>query len=305
MSAHIENYSHLAALARRLAGGEGIIQSPVGGVKLVCLTQGYPRVPVMYDPCIIIVLQGSKVGYSGGKVYRYDANNYLVLSVPLPFECETIASPEEPLISISISVDITMLQEVLMAIGDGELAKPNSRSSCINSIALTEELLCATERLLDTMSKPLDARVLGPHIVREIVYYVLCGGQGDALQALANRHTHFSQIAKSIRRIQEEYAENITIEALAQEINMSVSAFHHNFKAVTSNSPLQYLKSYRLHKARMLMLSEGAKASSAAMKVGYESASQFSREFKRMFGHTPLDEINRLRENRMTYMAEG
>ena len=117
------------------------------------------------------------------------------------------------------------------------------------------------------------------------------------MQALVNRHTHFSQITKSLRRIEAQYADNLSVEILASEVNMSVSAFHHNFKAVTSTSPLQYLKTYRLHKARMMMMYDGLKASSAALQVGYESASQFSREFKRYFGVTPSDEIARLRES--------
>lgn len=107
------------------------------------------------------------------------------------------------------------------------------------------------------MAKPLDARVLGPQIVREILYYVLRGACGASLQELVNRHTHFSQIAKALRRIENQYAESLNVEQLAGEVNMSVSAFHHNFKAVTNTSPLQYVKSYRLHKARLLMVHDG------------------------------------------------
>ncbi|WP_016679942.1 helix-turn-helix transcriptional regulator, partial [Yersinia pestis] len=111
------------------------------------------------------------------------------------------------------------------------------------------------------------------------------------------RHGHFNQITKTLRRIENHFADNLSVEQLAAEVNMSVSAFHHNFKAVTNTSPLQYLKSYRLHRARMMMLHDGLKASTAAIKVGYESASQFSREFKRYFGHTPSEGVAKQRIN--------
>ena len=161
---------------------------------------------------------------------------------------------------------------------------------------LDEDILCASERLLDVMDKPLRAKVLGPQIIREILFFILTSENGGALQALVNRHTHFSQITKALRKIENHYAETLSVEQLASDVNMSVSAFHHNFKAVTSTSPLQYLKNYRLHKARAMMIYDGVKASSAAISVGYESASQFSREFKRYFGVTPSDEIARMRE---------
>jgi len=132
-------------------------------------------------------------------------------------------------------------------------------------------------------------------IIREILYYVLTGPCGGALLALVSRQTHFSLISRVLKRIENKYTENLSVEQLAAEANMSVSAFHHNFKSVTSTSPLQYLKNYRLHKARMMIIHDGMKASAAAMRVGYESASQFSREFKRYFGVTPGEDAARMR----------
>ena len=124
---------------------------------------------------------------------------------------------------------------------------------------------------------------------------LLLGPGGGALLALVSRQTHFSLISRVLKRIESQYTENLSVDQLAAEANMSVSAFHHNFKSVTSTSPLQYLKTYRLHKARMLMIHDGMKASAAAMRVGYESASQFSREFKRYFGVTPGEDASRIR----------
>ncbi len=220
-------------------------------------------------------------------MFRYDANEYLLLTVPLPFECETYATSEVPLAGLRLNFDILQLQELLMDIGEDEHFQPSMAASGINSATLSEEILCAAERLLDVMERPLDARILGKQIIREILYYVLTGPCGGALLALVSRQTHFSLISRVLKRIENKYTENLSVEQLAAEANMSVSAFHHNFKSVTSTSPLQYLKNYRLHKARMMIIHDGMKASAAAMRVGYESASQFSREFKRYFGVTP------------------
>jgi len=208
---------------------------------------------------------------------------YLLPTVPLPFECETYATSEVPLAGLRLNVDILQLQELLMDIGEDEHFQPSMAASGINSATLSEEILCAAERLLDVMERPLDARILGKQIIREILYYVLTGPCGGALLALVSRQTHFSLISRVLKRIENKYTENLSVEQLAAEANMSVSAFHHNFKSVTSTSPLQYLKNYRLHKARMMIIHDGMKASAAAMRVGYESASQFSREFKRYF----------------------
>ncbi|MGL5388554.1 MAG: AraC family transcriptional regulator [Enterobacterales bacterium] len=288
----------MAQQALRFAAAKGYSSTSVPMVKVLYVDEYCPRQPVMYEPGIVIIFQGHKVGYCGSKMFQYDPSNYLLMTVSLPFECETFASPEQPLVGLAVNIDTQMLQDLLIDIGDDDyLMQPRGESSGVNLSPLSDEMLCATERLLDVMEKPLDARVLGPQIVRELLYYVLRGSCGASLQELVNRHTHFSQIAKALRRIENQYAENLNVEQLAYEVNMSVSAFHHNFKAVTNTSPLQYVKSYRLHKARLLMVHDGLKASTAAIRVGYESASQFSREFKRLFGTTPSDEIARLRDN--------
>ncbi|VEB95431.1 L-rhamnose operon regulatory protein rhaS [Cedecea lapagei] len=265
------------------------------GVRLLYGTRPLARTPVMYDPGIVFLFSGHKTGYLNDRVFRYDANEYLLLTVPLPFECETFATPDVPLAGMRVKVDIQQLQDLLMDIGEDDLFRPHSCTDGINSAELSEEILCATERLLDVLDRPLDARVLGKQIIREILYHVLTGPSGGALLALVSRQTHFSLISRVLRRIENQYTENLSVDQLAAEANMSVSAFHHNFKSVTSTSPLQYLKSYRLHKARMLMLHDGMKASAAAIRVGYESASQFSREFKRYFGVTPGEDMARMR----------
>jgi AraC-like DNA-binding protein len=151
----------------------------------------------------------------------------------------------------------------------------------------------------------VDAAVLGPGIVREIAYHALCGPQGGALFAMLSRSGPLAQIHAVLHRMHTRYTEPLNVARIAEEVGMSVSAFHHNFKAVTASSPLQYLKSVRLHKARMLIMHDGLGAAIAADRVGYESASQFSREFKRFFGNRPTAESKRVREIFGATAAEG
>jgi len=171
-------------------------------------------------------------------------------------------------------------------------------------VPLSELMLCAVERLIDVMDKPLHARVLGPQIVREILFHALHDGGGPALLAMASRHSQVSQIARVLRIMEQRFTENLTVEELAGEANMSVSAFHHHFKSATATSPLQYIKTLRLHRARMMMLHDGLKAGVAAGRVGYESGSQFSREYKRFFGNTPSEHAARFREGQLR-IVEG
>ncbi|WP_312774155.1 AraC family transcriptional regulator [Atlantibacter hermannii] len=286
---------HLASKVNLLKNNEDEIHALLPDIRLLYGTQPHPRTPVMYQPGIIFLFSGNKTGYLNNRVFRYDANEYLLLTVPLPFECETYATPETPLAGIRINVDVQQLQTLLMDIGEDEPFRPAQCASGINSAVLSDEILCAIERLIDVLEKPLDARILGKSIIREILYHVLMGPRGGALLALVSRQTHFSLISRVLKRIENQYTENLTVDQLALDANMSVSAFHHNFKSVTSTSPLQYIKTFRLHKARMLIVHDGMKASAAAMRVGYESASQFSREFKRYFGVTPGEDAARMR----------
>lgn len=286
--------SDLACLLRGLDLQEGIHPSRVAGVNLMHTQRSFPRVPLVYEPCVVIVAQGNKIGYLGDERYCYDRDNYLVLSVPLPFECETLATPESPLLGLSVSLQPALIQELLLQLDEpGPGAREVPRGIC--SAPITEELRNASCRLLHCLRSDTESRILGPQLVREIVFRVLQGPYGGALRNLAARHGHFSTMARVLQRIHADYAEALDIETLAREAHMSVSSFHHNFKAVTSSSPLQYLKSIRLHKARLLMAHDGERASAAALRVGYESVSQFNREFKRAFGNSPGEEVRQLR----------
>ncbi len=282
-------------LLAALTPNEGISASALDGVRLLRANHAKPRSPVMYEPSIVIVCQGRKRGFLGEQVYIYDAQQYLVLAVPLPFECETEASVDEPFLGLSIRVDLAMIAELLMALDDppgNQWAEPRG----IYATPLDRPLGDAVLRLVEALASPGEARILGPGIVREICYRVLTGVQGDAIRAALTHQQHFGRIAKALRRIHSDYCSELNVDALAREAGMSLAVFHAYFKAVTSTSPMQYVKTTRLHHARLLITHDGLNVSVAATRVGYESASQFSREFKRLFGLSPADEMRRVRE---------
>lgn len=285
--------ARLAALLAGQAGGEGFSPSRLPGVRFMRSTLHVPRTPVAYEPSIVIIAQGRKFGHLGGRTFVYDASHYLVLSVPLPFECETVGTPDRPLLGLSVNVSPGLVAEMLLqmerppAVGEPALA--------INSTRLDDGLGQAAIRLLECLRSADDARILGPQVVREITYRVLTGPLGVGLRALAAPHSHFGQITRVLHRMHADYARAFDMETLAREAGMAVSTFHAHFKAVTSSPPLQYLKTIRLHKARLFMVNDGASAAQAAGRVGYESASQFSREFKRLFGTAPAAAAAQLR----------
>ena len=294
MDGQNDNRKRLASLLNEVAVQEGIHQTLVEGVRVARHSEPRPRTPVVYEPMIVVVGQGRKRGYLGDEVYVYDPFNYLVLSVPLPVECEWEASPEEPLLLVAISVEPTMLGEILLEM-DEPLPPVSPMPRGISTTPMSEELSGAVIRLLECLKCPLDSRMLGRQTVREIVYRVLCGEQGGSLRALASRDEHFTRIARVLKHIHTEYAKPLSVESMAKRAGMSVAAFHHNFKLVTASSPLQYLKRIRLDRAKRLMAHDGYNASTAARAVGYESPSQFSREFKRLFGVTPVEEAEQTR----------
>jgi AraC-like DNA-binding protein len=242
----------------------------------------------VYEPSLIFVAQGRKTGYLGTEVFTYDPWNYLVLSVPLPLECEVAVSPRKPFLALTLKVTPALLGELLLEMDDDALSGEATPRG-IYAAPLTRALSEALIRLTECLHSDLDCRMLGPQIVREVLYRVLCGERGATLRASAARNGHFSQISTVLRRIHAGYPQELDIETLARQARMSVSTFHHKFKSVTSTSPLQYVKSIRLHRARLLLAQDGLNASTAAARVGYESASQFSREFKRFFGQSPVE----------------
>lgn len=282
----------MVELLLQLAPEEGYNMTPLPDVRLLRSNRPLERTPVLYDPGIVIVCQGTKRGWLGEQLYLYDAQHYLAVAVPVPFTMETDASEAEPLLAIYLHLDFAVLANLLLELPPPAVAAPRSMVSS----PMDARLQTSVVQFLEALSDPLDARVLGPALVREIYYRVLTGEQGHVLRAALDQQGRFGHIARAIRRIHAAYPEQLSIAMLAQEASMSAPTFHVHFKAVTGASPMQYLKSTRLHQARLLMVRAGMSASVAAATVGYDSPSQFSREFRRLFGRSPSHEATRLRE---------
>ncbi|WAH55037.1 AraC family transcriptional regulator [Pseudomonas silvicola] len=280
----------MVQLMEQLAPVEGYNLSALDDVRFLRSNRPLTRTPVLYDPGIVILCQGRKRGYLGEEVYVYDAQHYLVVSVPVPFTMETDASEAQPMLAVYMRLDLQLASELMLQV-DEAFGPSGAPPKGMYASPMDDALRASTLRFLEAMSVPADALILGPALVREIYYRILTGEQGGSLRAALNRQGHFGKVSRAIRKIHSGYHERLDVEALAQEANMSVPSFHLHFRKVTDASPMQYLKSTRLHQARLLMLRQAMSASTAAFSVGYESASQFSREFKRFFGRTPQAEV--------------
>jgi AraC-like DNA-binding protein len=280
--------AEMTALVAELALDEGMTPSLLEGVAFGRSSRSVPRTPALYEPCVLIVCQGRKRGYFGDQVIEYGAHQFMVASVPMPFEGETFATPDAPLLAIKVKFDLGVVADLVLALdaaGEQTAAGESLVSAPIDA-PLGESVL----RLLRALRSPLETRLFGASLMREVCYRVLTGPKGPALRAALAQRGHFGQIAKALHRIHVDFHQRLDIDTLAQEVHLSAAAFHAHFKTVTATSPIQYLKATRLHKARLLMIQDGVSASRASSRVGYESASQFSREFKRLFGRTPVEE---------------
>ncbi|QDQ29291.1 AraC family transcriptional regulator [Chitinimonas arctica] len=285
----------MRGLIARLAPTEGYTLTALDGVRLLRMNRSLARMPVLYEPGICFICQGSKRGFLAGEVYRYDAHHYLVLSVPMPFASEADASPEAPLLGIALSIDPAQVAELALVL-DEQAYVGDALPKPMLSTPLDERMGQTLLRLLEALASPLEAKILGPAILREIYFHVLTGQQGGVLRAALAQGGHFGRIAKALRRIHADYHGRLDVGSLARDAGMSVSAFHAHFRQVTSSTPIQYLKATRLHQARLLMIRSGMTAAAASAKVGYESTSQFSREFKRLFGRSPGAEAVQMKQ---------
>ncbi|MEN9501215.1 MAG: hypothetical protein RI964_500 [Pseudomonadota bacterium] len=252
---------------------------------------------ILYEPSICLITQGAKRVLLEEDTYVYDAHHFLITSVHLPTIVQIIeASPEKPYLGLRLKLDLREISQLMM---DSQLppsrAQQPGRGMAIGEITLP--LLTAFQRLIDLLTEPKDIPILAPLIQREIIYRLLVGDQGMRLRQIASMGSQGHQIAQAIQWLQCNFTQPLRIEDLARQVNMSTSTLHHHFRALTAKSPLQYQKWLRLNEARRLMLTENQDASTAAFEVGYESPSQFSREYNRLFGAPPLRDISHLRNS--------
>ena len=251
--------------------------------------------PATYEAGVIVIVQGRKQVEFGGKTLTYDPAHYLLTSVDLPIVSRVVAASEEmPCLALAIKLDMSIVREFLGR-EEFHLVDPVAVSTGMSIGETTVEFLSACCRLVDLLSTPQDIPFLGGLIEREIVYRILCGPEGARLRAIATHGDQSHRTAKAIAWIRANYAKPLRVEDLAQVAGMGVSTFHHHFRALTAMSPLQYQKQLRLQAARTRMLGDDIDAASVAFEVGYESASQFNREYSRFFGKPPVRDIRALR----------
>jgi AraC-like DNA-binding protein len=289
----------LAAFARQIAAlapYDGSFKLAVPGVFAVRRSKVMGQPLATYEPSLCIVAQGAKIAMLGRKIFRYDPAHMLVFSVDLPLAGQVIrASRPEPLLAIRLALDAVRIAELSRKVFPGGIARLGG-VRCIDSTRATEALVSASVRLLQASTRPADATLIVPMVIDEILIRLLQGPLGGRIAQIGRADSSVQRVARAIACIRANVTETMRIETLAKLAHMSASGFHHHFKMMTTMSPLQYQKSLRLQEARRLMLMEDLDAISAAHRVGYLSASQFSREYARMFESPPVRDISRLRQ---------
>ena len=294
-----EGRQALKALARSISRVLDRGEQAAGAVPgLMLFRQDAPTEPqsFMYEPSICMVAQGRKRVFLGEDSYVYDANNYLVSSLHMPGVVHILeASPEEPYIGLALRLD---QREIAQLVLDSRLP-PAPEQAPRRGMATGQTnapLLAAFQRLIDLAGEERDIPIMAPLIQREILYRLLTGEQGDRLRQMVSTGTRTHQIAQAIAWLSAHFRSAFSIDELAARVHMSSSTFYHHFRSMTAVSPLQFQKQLRLQEARRLMLEDGMEAATAAFEVGYESPSQFNREYNRLFGAPPLRDITSYRK---------
>jgi AraC-like DNA-binding protein len=295
---HLQSTSLQEALAQVIGSRitqPGDFSTPIPGIGFFRREHPSPPVVCMVEPSIILVARGEKRLWVGGEGYTYDTSRFLITSLDLPANSEVLAAtPEQPCLGLTLKLDLRMLTE-LIAQGGLPPTRDKAAGSSMGIGCVTPALLASFERLLALLEEPEAIPVLAPLIQREIHYRLLMSDQAAKLRQITSVDGQGYRIAKAIDWLKLHYASALRIEELAERVQMSPPTFHHHFRQLTAMSPLQYQKWLRLNEAKRLMLNEHLDVSSAAFKVGYESPSQFSREYSRLFGLPPKRDIAKLR----------
>jgi AraC-like DNA-binding protein len=273
--------------------------TPISGLTFFRREEPMPPCICLVEPSIVLVVQGEKQMLVGGEAYPYDVNHFLITSLDLPANSQIVsASPEKPCLGLVLKLDLRIMAEL---IAQGSLPLPaersNDRGAGIGLGTVTPVLLEALKRLLDLLDETGAIPVLAPLIVREIHYRLLKSDQAARLWQIASVGSQGHRVAKAIDWLKTNYTTTLRIDELAAHVQMSPSSLHQHFRQLTAMSPLQYQKWLRLNEARRLMLNEDSDAASAAFEVGYESPSQFSREYTRLFGAPPKRDIEGMRRS--------
>ena len=282
---------------RALKHADGrLTQTPVPRVTITRDSARTPMIAGIYEPMLCLVLQGSKCAIIGDRALHYDRASYFVASIEVPGACQIVeAAPDHPYLALALTLDIAVVSDIILTMPD---LPPPADGPGFGISPVTPELADAWLRLVKLFDKPADIPVMAPMLEREIIYRLLQGPYGPALRQLVVSDSRLCQIRRAIGHIRENFDKTITVEMLACIAGMSPSVFHKHFKDVTAMSPIQYQKKLRLHEARRRLLAEPGDTARVAFSVGYESATQFSREYARQFGQSPARDAGRLRGRR-------
>lgn len=289
----------LDILAQQIAGElqqDDERPGPVPGLTLFRLSTPKPAARFLYEPCISLIVQGGKDVSFGDEVHSFHAGQFLLSSIDIPtFAQVSQASVSQPYLSLTYKLDISMIREIL-SVQDIPIAPSRSAAKGLSGGTASHEMISVFSRLLALKNSPRDVPMMSGLLQRELLYRLLVGDEGARLRQISLAGSSANRLGMVLQKIKENYAAPLRIEDLANEAAMAVSTFHHQFRGMTGMSPLQYQKSLRLHVARSLMLTDSVDAATAAIRVGYESASQFNREYSRFFGSPPLRDIKALRQ---------
>ncbi|WP_213982124.1 AraC family transcriptional regulator [Sphingomonas sp. dw_22] len=267
----------------------------IGGLNLYRCTGVTPAYSTIYEPSLAVIVHGRKRVVVGDETYLYDSSRFLLTAVDMPTIASVLdASPDQPHLAIMLKLDLETARHLIADMGLAAV-EAGSMGAAIATGPATADLLDAVNRLIGLLETPQDIPILAGLIEREILYRLLTGPTGAQLRQTVSLGTQANRAARVIAWLRENYVLPVRVEALAEVAGMGVSTLHHHFRALTAMSPLQYQKHLRLHEARRLMLSEAIDAGSAALRVGYESPTQFSREYRRLFGAPPRRDIEALR----------
>jgi AraC-like DNA-binding protein len=289
----MEPIARLTDILARHAPEDGTFDTPLAGVSLLRASTPTMPMPVVYEPTLCLVAQGRKQAVLGAATYVYDAANYLVASVDLPVMGAVIeASAAEPYLCLRLDLDMTVLSDLALRHPSADTLPEDGPGLSLNRTP--PALLDAAVRLAALLDTPADADALAPLVTREILYRLLTGPGNRVVRQLARADSRLNAIARAIAWLRAHYAQGCRIDDMADIARMSRSTFHARFKAVTSMSPLEFRTQLRMQEARRLMVAEGLDAASAGYRVGYESPSQFSRDYRRLFGAPPRADIERL-----------
>ncbi len=288
-----QQQSELAALIAQNSSADGVHATVIAQLFLIRASQPTAPLHVLHEPALCIVAQGKKEVMLADELYLYGSGQYLVVSLTLPITGQVIeATPIAPYLCLRLDLEPGELGALLLEAG---LNSDNSQPRRGLSLSpVSPQLLDAAIRLVRLLETPQDIRILAPSIKREILYRLLIGEHSACLRQIALGDRRLQAISRAINWLKSHYSKPFRIDEIACVARMSSSALHHNFKAVTAMSPLQYQKQLRLQEARRLMLGQGMDAATASYQVGYESPSQFSREYKRLFGTPPFRDVARL-----------